>query len=393
MIKVLFLVGNQVARGTFWRSSGFGKELARLGYDVTYMAISRTRRIGFVERQYEGMTLIETPDLLPTGYDLWDTVNRIHWLNGRSFDLIQTFESRPVVIGPALYLKKKLNIPLVMDWCDWFGRGGSVEERPNPFTRTLLRPLETFFEESFRTKADGTTVINKFLRQKAIDLGVPESTILYLPNGANIIDFQPQNLRLVREKLGLPVDAPILGYPGVLFQRDGRLMADTFEEIHKIYPETLLLLIGYVNVNVEQWLPTASDAVIRTGPLSDFSKVVDYISACNIGWLTLKDSGANRGRFPLKVFDFMAAGRPVVSTNVADLGQMVQEKRVGLIAQDNPTELARITMQLLQNTALQDELGYQGRHIVETEFAGPIVAKKLDEFYRRILNDYPPNKS
>lgn len=359
-----------------------------MGYDVTYLAISRSRKTGFVERPYKGFTLVETPNLLPVGYDPWDVLNRIRWLNGRTFDLIQTFESRPVVIFPALSLKRNLKVPLVMDWCDWFGRGGSVEERPNPLVRALMRPVETYFEETYRTRADGTTVINHVLRQKAIDLGVPAESILYLPNGANVTDFQPQNLRQVREKLGLPVDALILAYPGVIFQRDALLMAAAFEQIYQVCPTVRLLLIGYMNVEVERYLPTAAEAVIRTGPLSDFSKVVDYIAASSIGWLTLKNSGANQGRFPLKAFDFMAAGRPLVSTNVADLGQMVREKQIGLVSADDPVELAQTTLKLMNDLALQEEMGRRGRQVVETEFAGPVVATKLDNYYQHILNKW-----
>jgi glycosyltransferase involved in cell wall biosynthesis len=384
--RVLFLLGNQVERGSFWRSSYFAKELSRIGYDVTYLAISRSRRIGFVEREYKGFHLVETPDLLPNGYDIWDIINRIRWLSNRTFDLIQTFESRPVVIGPALYVKKKLNIPLVMDWCDWFGRGGSVEERTNPVVRILLRPLETYFEEAFRTRADGTTVINNVLRQKAIDLGVPAESILLLPNGANATDFKPADLVKVRRKLGLPLSAPILGYSGVMFERDGRLMAAAFEQIYNACPEARLLLIGYVNVDVEQYLPTAAQAVIRTGTISDFCQVVEYISASSIGWMVLKDSGANRGRFPLKAFDFMAAGRPLVSTDVADLGHMVRDRQVGLVAPDDPDKLARVTLQLMANPTLQAEMGQRGRQVIDTEFAGPIVTAKLDRYYRRILD-------
>jgi len=388
MTRIWCLVGNKVERGSFWRSSYFARELSDLGYDVTYMAISPSRKRGFMEREYKGFRLVETPDLFPIGYDPWDTWQRTRWLRDKSFDLIQTFESRPVVIGPALRLKKRLNIPLIMDWCDHFGRGGSVEERPNPLVRALMRPLETYFEESFRTRADGTTVICEPLRQKAIELGVPPESILLLPNGANIRDFQPQALRPLREKLGLPLDAPILAYPGVIFDRDARLMAAAFERIHQLCPEARLLLIGYVNVQVEDYLPAAAEALIRTGTLSDFDLVTDYIAASNIGWLTMVDSGANRGRYPLKVFDFMAAGRPLVSTDVADVGRMIREKEVGLVAPDDPEKLAQTTLQLLRDPARQAEMGKRGRQVVEAEFAGPVVTAKLDRYYQSILSTW-----
>ncbi|HUM68305.1 MAG TPA: glycosyltransferase [Chloroflexota bacterium] len=165
-------------------------------------------------------------------------------------------------------------------------------------------------------------------------------------------------------------------------------MAAAFEHIHQVCPSARLLLIGYVNIEVEQFMPTAVEAVIRTGPISDFNKVVDYIAASNIGWLPLRNSGANQGRFPLKAFDFMAAGRPLVSTDVADLGQMVREKRIGLVAPDDPVELAQTALKLINDYPLQEEMGRRGRQIVETEFAGPIITTQLDKYYQYILHEW-----
>ena len=111
-------------------------------------------------------------------------MKRIAWLGREDFDLVHAFEGRPVVLFPALFEKKR-GAKLIMDWCDWFGRGGSVEERPQPLVRWLLRPIETHFEEAYRHRADGTTVINAFLKEKAIGLGVDPATILLIQNGSD----------------------------------------------------------------------------------------------------------------------------------------------------------------------------------------------------------------
>ena len=140
-------------------------------------------------------TLLNLPILCHTGYDLWDTINRLAWVSKRPFDLIHAFENRPVNIYPALYAKKQNNVPLLTDWCDWFGRGGSVEQRPNRLLRAALRPVETYFETHFRPKTAGTTVINTTLHNKAQALGITEQNILMLPNGADIIGFHPQPQR------------------------------------------------------------------------------------------------------------------------------------------------------------------------------------------------------
>lgn len=385
MTRLLILISNREGKGTYWRSAVFARELVKLGYSVTIMTVSPSRKYGFSEKTVDGVTIVESPDLVPSsGYDPWDMVCRMWWLKGRSYDLIHAFESRPVVIGPALYLKNKLKIPLVLDWCDWFGRGGSVEERTNPFLRGILRPVETYFEQNFRTYADGTTVINSLLREKAVELGVREESILYLPNAVNIVEFPPMGMKQLRSELGLPVDAPILGYTGALFQSDGMLMADSFEKVYRACPEARLLLIGYTNIEVEKWMSNAASAVIRTGPLA-YTEMVRYVTACDIGWLALKDTGANRGRFPFKIFDFMSVARPLLSTNVGDFGALIRDRGAGVVTRDDPDDIARKTVELVKNEGLQKELGRRGREAVVTEFAAPVVTNTLHRFYCRLL--------
>ena len=385
VINLLILISNRVGKGTYWRSAVFARELVKLGYNVTLMTISPSRKSGFSKKVLDGITIVESPDLMPgSGYDPWDMICRIWWLKDHTYDLIHAFECRPVVIGPALHLKRKLNIPLVLDWCDWFGRGGSVEERTNPFIRGILRPVETFFEQNFRTHADGTTVINSLLRKKAIELGVPEESILCLPNGVDIVKSTLVDMTQLRLKLGLPAGVPILGYTGAMFHSDGMLMAESFERVYKACPEARLLLIGYTNIDIEKWMSDAASAVIRTGPLT-YTEMVKYVAACNIGWLALKDTGANRGRFPFKIFDFMSASRPLLSTNVGDFGALINDRDAGLVTRDDPEDIARLTVQLIKDEGLQENLGLRGRELVEAEFAAPVVTKTLHHFYRRIL--------
>lgn len=383
-IRLLMLLHNSVGKGTYWRALGFGRELARCGYNVTLMAAVPRQRKAFTEHRVAGVNVVETPDLLRgSGYDLGGMLRRIGWLRKRSFDLVHAFETRPANIGPVLYLQRRDGVPVVQDWCDWFGRGGSVEERPNPLLRTLLRPIETFFEEAFRPAADGITVINSVLGQKAVALGVDEERILILPNGANVSEIYPQERSEVRQRLGLAPAAPLIAYTGAIFPRDARLMAAAFDLIHAARPEARLLLVGYCNIAVEA-LVNAPQAVIRTGPIT-YRQLADYVAACDLGWLPLCNSGANRGRFPMKLNDFMAAGRAVVVTNVADLAKVVQEKGLGWVTADNPQALAQTVLDSLADEATRLKIEQKSRQVAETDFAWPVVSARLHHFYQRVL--------
>lgn len=385
-MHILMLVFNQIGRGTYWRALHLGRYLVRRGHEVTLMATSQAARLHLSEREVNGVQLVETPDSLSgsfrSGWDPWNTARRIRWLRGRSFDLIHAFEMRPVVLLPALAARKQ-GAPLVTDWCDWFGRGGSVEERPNVLLRLLLRPVETFFEERFRTRADAATVINSILRQKVLDLGMPADRVLLFPNGADLEGIRPQDRAEARRRLGLPLDVKIAAYTGALFRRDAVLMAAAFDRIHATQPRARLLLIGYCNLSVETMV-RASEAVWRTGPVNS-QQLADYLSASDVGWLPLADCGANRGRFPMKLNDFMAAGLPVAASDVGDVGALLREENIGRLAPAQPEPMANAVLTLLADAAEREQLGRRARHVAEARFAWSLIGEQVAHFYETVM--------
>ena len=184
-------------------------------------------------------------------------------------------------------------------------------------------------------------------------------------------------------QLGLPLDAPIVAYTGAIFQQDARLMAAAFDRVHAQLPQAKLLLIGYTNVAIEEMV-LKKTAVMRTGPIS-FADLATYVAAADIGWIPLVDNGANQGRFPMKVHDFMAAGRPLVVTDVGDLGRFVQQHELGWVTADQPDAIAEALIYALSQPASCRTIGQQARHVAETHFAWPIVTEKLLSFYQRYL--------
>jgi glycosyltransferase involved in cell wall biosynthesis len=375
-------------KGTYWRALELARGLARRGHTLTVLSTSRERTFRLTTRpdNQSGVTLIETPDLtrgpLRSGWDPYNVLARVAWQRNQHFDLVHAFESRPTAIYPALTWQRR-GAKLVMDWCDWFGRGGSVEERPNPIIRTILRPVETYFEEHFRTRATGTTVINSVLRQRAIDLGVPPYTILHLPNGSDVDRLRPVPRDEARCRLGWPLDVPIIGYIGAIFWRDAHLMAQAFNLIRQREPRARLLLAGYFNIEIEK-LVTAPEDVVRSGHI-DYDQISLYLSACDVCWLPLCNSGANRGRFPLKLNDYMAVGRAVVTTAVGDVTELIERGQFGTACGDEPAELAEHVLALLHDRDRCELMGRYGRERAVKEFHWDQIAERLARFYQQVL--------
>jgi glycosyltransferase involved in cell wall biosynthesis len=383
------IVFNQTGKGTYWRAFHFARVLAARHHNVTLVSTSKHAHRGITSHEKEGIRLLETPDAfagsLRSGYDPWNVINRISWLRKKHFDIVHAFETRPVVIYPALVARKR-GAQLVLDWADWFGQGGSIEERKNPIIRHVLGIVETYYEQHYRKHASGTTVINNFLKERAINMGVKPGSIMLLRNGS---DTRSDVIEIMeaRKQLGIQVEGPLIGFVGGTYSRDAQLMAQAFNHVHKSYPTARLVLAGYFNRDIESLL-VDPEAVIRTGPITS-QQVHQYLSACDLCWLPLSDSGANVGRWPFKLNDYMTAGRATIATDVGDLKEVVTNFKLGAVTKPDPAAFASRTVELLDSPQEAISIGITARLAAEQHFEWNIITQDLEKFYSQQMSDKP----
>lgn len=389
-MHVLMVLFTPSGKGTYWRALQLARHLARRRHSVTLLCTPRGRSWRFRVRadSHQGVTLVESPDLLggpfKFGWDPLSILTRMRWSPSEPFTVIHGFESRPTVILPALRWRRRCAAPLVLDWCDWFGRGGSVEERRNPILRWVLRPVESYFEEAFRARVDGATVINEVLEHRALALGVSPERMILLPNGCNTDEIRPLPYYEARDIIGLDRDVPVVGYLGDVFWRDAVLLADAFNALVERVPKVRLLAIGDSGLDFRALIAKQS-AVIQTGRIP-YNRLGTYLAACDVCWLTMRDSDANRGRSPMKLMDYMSAGRPVVTTDVGHPGRVVRERAFGVVVSDTPEDLADKTLELLRDEQSRLAMGRRARHLAETEFSWDHQAALLEAHYERMAD-------
>lgn len=387
-MRILKLLYNVKGKGTYWRALGFAQQLVKNGHQVTLVSTDRESRFSFKYETVNGVELLLAPDLfggsLRSGWDPHAVLRRLWHLRNQQFDLIHAYESRPTVIYPGLYLSRQQKIPLVTDWCDWFGAGGSVEQRPNPLIKTVLRPVETHFENYYRPFTHGITVINSILEAKAKMFGFRDQQIHFLPNGVDPDLMHPRLKQFAQKKCNLDPSNTYIGYTGAIFLSDAELLGHAFDLVRKTLPKARLLMIGYSNVDMRDYvLANNRSAVIHTGPVP-FDQLIDFISACDIGCLPLVNHNANRGRFPLKLFDFMTLARPVVVTNTGDLGKTVQKHQAGFVTDDFPESLAEGLVSMARASHKVIEFGENGRNAIQTYYSWSLLTERLESFYQSV---------
>lgn len=390
-MKILFLNHNVIWRSTFFRCLQFGKQLVANGHTVDLLTISPTSRTQFSEQEIEGVHVIETPDLLfgigRTGWDPYDTMRRNAFLKRRRYDLVHAFDCRPVVILPAIRQAKRDGATLLTDWADWWGRGGVIEERSNKLIKVFFEGTETYFEEHYRTQADGLTVISQALGERAKKLGVRPERIAHIHSGADTEHIRPMDKAQARESLGLPVDAPIVGFTGFVHY-DLTLLLSAFDVLAKQRPDVRLLITGKPSPLVRQYAERGnwSDRVLHAGIVS-YADLPRYLSAVDLNALPFADKQANRGRWPNKIGDYLSAGRPVVSNPTGDIQDLFTRYDIGTLTDESPEAFARGMATILDDPAHAQAQGVQARQVAEHELSWPNLTQRLEEHYSRIRGE------
>ncbi len=377
--------------GSFYRARGFAEQLAKRGYEVDVVTIAPTARISGHVDDFGAMRIIYAPDLfsgrLRTGWDPWDTLWRIIRIKGR-FDFVHSYDTRPVSILPALVAAKRYGAPLMTNWGDWWGHGGTAFERCVGTTHRLDRwfsPIETYFEEAFHRHAEGVVVMSRALRERAIGLGVAPNRLRIIHFGVDLERVKPQDKAEARKALGLPLSAPVYGYCGKIFPRDAQLFFNGHGIVQSSIPGALGVLIG--NCTYEHSGPMPPH-LIRTGPISHQS-LRNWLAACDLLLLPLCDSLANRGRWPSKVPEYLAMERPVVATAVGDIADFFADGQIGIATDASPEAFAKGIVDIYSRSD-RDEMGRRGRIFAQRYLSWSVQTDALEAFMEEIWSGSNP---
>jgi glycosyltransferase involved in cell wall biosynthesis len=392
MQRVLMLNHNVVWRSTFFRAFYFARELAALGHDVTIATISARNRIRPLAYDLEGVHVVETPDwgfgLARTGWDPWDTAWRSLRFLGRDVDVVHGFDCRPVVLGPSLALKKFRGTPWISDWADcWGGEGGAVSQRKSWVGRVAFRPLETWLEESFRHRAAAVTVTSRTLHERALSLGLPGERVHYLPSGANVRTVTVRDREASRRALGLDPEGPVACFVGWV-QYDLELAIRAFGVARARVPAARLLLVGPPNRDASRIVESLglSRSVVDFGP-QPFREIPVFLGAADVLLLPMSDNLMNRARGPIKLGDYLAAGRAIVANPVGDLVDVFARDSVGILAAETPEAYGAAIAELLDDRDRCRRMGRTARQVAEEKYAWCRLAPSLLDVYRRSLEE------
>ena len=89
---------------------------------------------------------------------------------------------------------------------------------------------------------------------------------------------------------------------------------------------------------------------------------------------------------PLAILSGMAAGRPIVSTRVGGIAEVVRDGHSGvLVPRREPVTFANAVHQLLGDPARQQRLGAAAQHFIETEYSLAAATARVERLYEEMV--------
>jgi glycosyltransferase involved in cell wall biosynthesis len=215
---------------------------------------------------------------------------------------------------------------------------------------------------------DGVVATTHGLREQVVRAGVPRERCLVAPNAVeqSRVDLQLERAD-ARRQLGLPIDRAIVCYTGQLFPWKG---ASTLVESAAWLPEAHFLIVGGRPRDVMGLRQLAASrglanvwAVGQVAP----ARVPLYQAAADVLVLpnAIGETVWTEYTSPLKLFEYLASGRPIVASDLPSLREvLVDGRNAVLVRPSDPAALAAGIERVLASPALAQTLAEAGRREV-----------------------------
>lgn len=222
-----------------------------------------------------------------------------------------------------------------------------------------------------------------------IGLGIPAEKIKVRPCGVDETVFQSAGAHGEKEYEGKVV----LGFVGSLKPwHDLPLLADVFR-ILAADPQYHLLVVGDGPMRkvLEPLLDELPGRVTLTGAVEQL-KVPDYIHAMDIALAPYPAMDLFYFS-PLKAYEYMAMGKPVIATGIGQLNTLIHHGENGwLVPPGDPMAWVTAVRHLAANAALREKLGKEAQAEIRRHHTWEKRAQSFIRFAGEYLTTYSTNK-
>jgi len=287
----------------------------------------------------------------------------------------------PIILG-------KLGCRVIFDLKDMFSDNSSIYYK-NVLLSYMIKGTSEWLLHRLLKRADHVITVSMFLVKYLRQIGI--NGISLISNGADLRIFKP-DLHSKNSDFKLKKDLEgnkVVGYVGTIDRWiDFETVLISLKQIlSKINDVKLLVVGGKMVTDYFDEIKTMvnkmglKNRVIFTGfvPHEDVPYYINLMDVCIIPMNA--DLRLNQARCPDKLFEYLACGKPVVSTRLPEVARIGKK---AVIFYDDTSSLTRILLDLLQDIASQSSIKKNALYIAR-KYDWRSIAEKYREILKKEL--------
>lgn len=370
MAKRLVSWGHQVHMVTSWTSETTKDDwfIENIdGIHVHWLPVNYNNKMGFTER------------LIAFFHFAFRAASRAASLHG---DVIFASSTPLTIAVPGIYSARKVNCPLVFEVRDlWPQIPIAMGVLKNPIIKWLAKLLEKVAYQ----QSTSIVALSADMADGVALTGVPSSRITVIPNSADLELFDPNLIAhgvFRRQHPELILD-PFILYPGTLGRVNGvSYIANLAFEVLRLGSKLKFVIIGdgiekdnlidialrNKTLNVNLFIYPSMPKKELTFAFKDSSMIISTI----IDLPALEANSAN------KLFDAMAAGKPIAINHGGWQRNLIEKNNLGLVLPRDILSASRILLDFFDDPDRLFTCGINSRKIGSNEFSRDLLAKRLE---------------
>jgi glycosyltransferase involved in cell wall biosynthesis len=308
-------------------------------------------------------------------------------------DLRRRFENNPpdlIYERASLYatagvaLAKVLNVPLVVEL------NAPLAAEQSAYRSTGFGELAAHAERWSLSQADAVLVVSSQLQDHVLQLGIALHKIQVVPNGVNPALFRPEQPDSgVHAKLGLN-HGLVLGFVGGLRPWHGvEVLPPLMSRLVSKHKSLHLVIAGEGQLRhslLESFRALKLEKhVTFTGALPH-EEIPGVIRQFDIALAPYPRLDHDFYFSPLKLYEYMACGVPVIAAKVGQIAEVVSHGKTGLLHEAGDLDaLTRDCERLLSSRKLRASLGSAAASLIAREFTWDHNAKRITALARDLI--------
>lgn len=386
------------------RTYEFALRLRQMGHDVTVVTSP-----GYLPEKYKSLTAVTHVDMegvpvtiVPVPYAQEMRFSRrmrafVQFAAWASWVCMQTpadvvyASSGPLtIVIPALAAKFWQRIPLVFEVRDlWPELPIAMGILRSPFAKAAAQALEWI---AYHLSAH-VVGLSPGMARGIEKRGIPPERVSVVPNSADVdlFDVPEETGAPIREKLGLAPEQPLVIYTGAFGMANNiRYLVDVAAEMARLTEGVHFLLVGSGAEHQKIVDHARARGVLdRTftiwKPVSK-KEMPAILAATSLSTSILMPIPEMWNSSPNKLFDSLAAGRPVAINYGGWLADLLEETGAGIrISDDDPHAAALQIAALLFDPARLEHARRAARELARTDFDRDAMARRLEGILRGVV--------